>query len=154
MEGIGQNKICLKIVDRKKELFKTSGGKYIAPQVIENKMKESPYIEQIMVVGGDDKKFISALIVPSFVNLRDWAKTNGAEAEDNLSLINQESVKSLIQNEIDRFNQEFGRWEQIKKFTLLPKEWTIESGELTPTLKVKRKNISVGFAEEIAAMYT
>ncbi len=130
----------LKITDRKKELFKTSGGKYVAPQVIENKMKESPYIEQIMVVG-DSRKFVSALVVPSFVNLRNWAKENGFEPGSDKQIVDNSKVKDLINKEIERLNKDFGKWEQIKKFTLLEKEWTIEGGELTPTLKVKRKII-------------
>lgn len=147
------SKKFLKIIDRKKELFKTSGGKYIAPQVIENKMKESRFIEQIMVVGGDDKKFISALIVPSFMNLKDWAKENNITYTDISSLVSNEKIIALIQGEINRFNPNFGNWEQIKKFKLIDREWTIDGGELTPTLKVKRKNISANFAKEIDQMY-
>lgn len=143
----------LKITDRKKELFKTSGGKYVAPQVIENKMKESRYIEQIMVVG-DSRKFVSALVVPSFINLRDWAKENGVQYESEKQIVDNSRVKDLINKEIDRLNKDFGKWEQIKKFVLLEKEWTIEGGELTPTLKVKRKVIlekQKSFVEELYA---
>ncbi|MDB5281103.1 MAG: AMP-dependent synthetase and ligase, partial [Bacteroidota bacterium] len=128
----------LKITDRKKELFKTSGGKYIAPQVLENKMKESPFIEQIMVVG-ESQRFVSALIVPSFMNLKDWAKENGVQIESNKQIVDNSKIKDLINAEIERLNKDFGKWEQIKKFYLLTDEWTIEGGELTPTLKLKRK---------------
>ena len=107
----------LKITDRKKELFKTSGGKYIAPQVLENKMKESRFIEQIMVVG-ESQKFISALIVPSFVNLKDWAKEKGLSFTDNKQIVDNSKVKDLIKAENERLNKDFGKWEQIKKFLL------------------------------------
>ena len=130
----------LKITDRKKELFKTSGGKYVAPQPIENKMKESPYIEQIMIIG-DAKKFVSALIVPSFLNLKDWAKENGITFIDNRQIVDNIKIKDLINKEVARLPTAFGKWEQIKKFTLLTDEWTVEGGELTPTMKVKRKII-------------
>lgn len=130
----------LKITDRKKELFKTSGGKYVAPQVIENKMKESPYIEQIMVVG-DARKFVAALIVPSFLNIQDWCKQNGIQYVDNSQVVDNSKIKDLINAEVERLNKEFGKWEQVKKFVLLDREWTVEGGELTPTMKVKRKII-------------
>lgn len=143
----------LKITDRKKELFKTAGGKYIAPQAIENKMKESNYIEQIMVVGGDDKKFISALIVPSFMNLKEWAKEKGLPAENKEQIVNNDKIKALINQEIERYNKDFGKWEQIKKFVLLSTEWTVEGGELTPTMKVKRKIIYERYASHVEQMY-
>lgn len=143
----------LKITDRKKELFKTAGGKYVAPQAIENKMKESRYIEQMMVVGGDDKKFVSALIVPSFINLRDWAKENGIEADSNEQIVGNEKIRQLINEEVEKFNRDFGKWEQVKKFTLLSNEWTVEGGELTPTMKVKRKIIYERYAPHVEEMY-
>jgi long-chain acyl-CoA synthetase len=142
----------LKITDRKKELFKTSGGKYIAPQVIENKMKESRFIEQIMVVG-ESKKFISALIVPSFLNLRDWAKENGIIAEKPEEIVDNSKIKNLINAEVEKLNKDFGKWEQIKKFELLSTEWTIEGGELTPTMKVKRKVILERYKPFVEKMY-
>jgi len=142
----------LKITDRKKELFKTSGGKYIAPQVIENKLKESPYIEQIMVVG-DSQKYVAALIVPSFLNLREWAKNEGLQLDDNQQIVDNEKIKNLISAEIESYNQHFGKWEQIKKVTILPQEWSIETGELTPTMKLKRKIIAQKFASYIEALY-
>ncbi|MFN8323451.1 MAG: long-chain fatty acid--CoA ligase [Chitinophagales bacterium] len=142
----------LKITDRKKELFKTSGGKYVAPQPIENKMKESRFIEQIMIVG-DARKFVSALIVPSFINLIDWAKENNIEVESPQQIIDNSKIKDLITSEVDKFNKDFGKWEQIKKFTLLTQEWTIEAGELTPTLKVKRKIILAKYNQQVEEMY-
>lgn len=128
----------LKITDRKKEMFKTSGGKYVAPLPIENKLKESIYIEQVMVLGAD-KKFVGALIVPSFPNLKDWAKQQGITNLTNESLVNDPKVKELYKNLIDSFNQFFNHVEQVKKFELLSKEWGIEGGELTPKMSLKRK---------------
>ncbi len=130
----------LMITDRKKELLKTSGGKYVAPQPIENKMKESPYISQIMVVG-DGQKFTGALIVPNFHNLEEWCKANGVEVKEPKLLIQDEKVLALFDAERDRLNASFGHVEQIKRYELLPDEWTTLGGELTPTLKLKRKFI-------------
>ncbi len=143
----------LKITDRKKELFKTAGGKYIAPQAIENKMKESLYIEQIMVVGGDTRKFIGALIVPSYLQLIEWGKENGVQEQNHAKLVQNPKIIALMESEVERLNQSFGRWEQIKKIKLLPAEWTIESGQMTPTLKVKRKVINEQFKKEIEEIF-
>ena len=143
----------LKITDRKKELFKTSGGKYIAPQAIENKMKESKYIEQIMVTG-EYQKYISALIVPCFSYLHEFAKNHSILFSSNKDLTEHPDIIKLIESEIKKLNTNFGQWEQIKKFTLLPEEWTSESGELTPTMKVKRKIISERYRKQIEEMYT
>lgn len=142
----------LKITDRKKELFKTSGGKYVAPQVIENKMKESRFIEQIMVVG-DSRKFVCALVVPSFLQLEDWAKQNGVEITDKNNIVDNSKIKDLLNNEIERLNKDFGKWEQIKKITLLAEEWTVEGGQLTPTMKLKRKIILERYRHHIEEMY-
>ncbi|MCO5233346.1 MAG: long-chain fatty acid--CoA ligase [Chitinophagales bacterium] len=144
----------LKITDRKKELFKTAGGKYVAPQVIENLMKESVFIEQMMVVGGDDKKFVSALIVPSFLQLEAWAKQEGIQFSSNKDLVKQPEVIRIIQGEVDKYNPQFGNWEQVKKFTLLAEDWTTESGELTPTMKLKRKVIEQKYKKEISELYS
>ncbi|MFN8296368.1 MAG: long-chain fatty acid--CoA ligase [Chitinophagales bacterium] len=143
----------LKITERKKELFKTAGGKYVAPQVIENKMKESPYIEQIMIVGGDDKKFVSALIVPSFQQLQEWAKQHQRHFTNLETMVKDEKVNALFHHEIKKYNHDFGHWEQIKKFILLPEEWTVERGELTPTMKPKRKVINERYKQLIESMY-
>jgi long-chain acyl-CoA synthetase len=142
----------LKITDRKKELFKTSGGKYVAPAPIENKLKESRYIEQVMLVG-DNMKYVTALIVPSFLHLQAWAKDNNVNYGSNQQIINNDKIKALIQADIDQANKEFGHVEQVKKFCLLDKEWTIEDGELTPTLKVKRKVILARCEALVTAMY-
>ncbi len=143
----------LKITDRKKELFKTAGGKYIAPQVIENKMKECPFIEQMMVVGGDDKKFIAALIVPSFLLLSAWAKEQELAFNSNSELIALPQAIALMEQEVEKLNPNFGHWEQIKKIKLLSEEWSVETGELTPTMKPKRKIIYEKYAKEIVAFY-
>jgi len=143
----------LKITDRKKELFKTAGGKYIAPQAIENKMKESPYIEQLMVVGGDDKKYIGALIVPSLQQVKAWANQNNILFSNETDLVQHPKVIALIQYEVDSLNMHFGKWEQIKRFKLLEREWTIEQGYLTPTMKLKRKILHESFRREIEDIF-
>ena len=142
----------LKITDRKKELFKTSGGKYVAPAPIENKLKESRYVEQVMLVG-DNQKFVTALIVPSFLHLQAWAKDNGVNYESNKQIVGNEKIITLINADISAANKEFGHVEQVKKFKLLDKEWTIEDGELTPTLKVKRKVILARYEAFVQEMY-
>lgn len=138
--GIFEDGKYLKITDRKKELFKTSGGKYVAPQPIENKMKESPFVEQMMVVGAE-QKFVGALIVPSINNLKEWMLHKGIPFTTIEDAIHNPKVLDLYRELIDSFNKFFNHVEQIKKFELLPQEWTIDSGELTPTLKLKRKVI-------------
>ena len=142
----------LKITDRKKEMFKTSGGKYIAPQVIENKMKEDPFIEQMMVVGAD-QKFAGALIIPAFDELKKWASKNGVAAKSNTDLVKNEQVVKLYHDLVVKYNQGFAQWEQVKKSVLLPEQWTVESGEMTPTMKVKRKVITENNKEAIEGLY-
>jgi long-chain acyl-CoA synthetase len=142
----------LKITDRKKEMFKTSGGKYIAPQVLENKMKEDPLIEQMMVVGAD-QKFPGALIIPAFDELKAWAAKNGVAAKANAELVKNEKVQRLYHDLVQKYNQGFAQWEQVKKFVLLPEQWTVETGEMTPTMKVKRKVISENNKAIIEGLY-
>ena len=144
----------LKIVDRKKEIFKTSGGKYVAPQAIESKMVESPFIEQFMVVG-EGEKYPAGFVIPSYNNLLEWSKDNklNLDKETKESFFKQEKVIEKINSEIENVNQRFGRWEQIKKFIILPNEFTIESGELTPTLKMKRKVIKQKYLTEYNQLY-
>jgi long-chain acyl-CoA synthetase len=144
----------LKITDRKKEIFKTAGGKYVAPQVVENKMKESPFIEQIMVIGSG-RKFVSALIVPSVTNIRKYMKDHNMPAapDSNEALVKMPEVIELLQKQIDKFNPLFSHPEQIKKFALLPNEWTIDGGEMTPTIKLKRKVIEQKYANVIEGIY-
>ena len=143
----------LKITDRKKEMFKTSGGKYIAPQVIENEMKQSLFIEQIMVIG-EGQKMPAALIQPNFDHIKNWFAQNGIAAEDDLvSICKNQSLLDEIQKEIDIHNQRFGKWEQIKKFELTPKMWSVENEFLTPTMKVKRNTLKTHYKDLITKIY-
>jgi len=142
----------LKITDRKKELFKTSGGKYVAPQPIENKMKESPFIEQIVLIG-DNLRFVSALIVPGFSKLKEWAKHHGIEYTSNEDIIKNTMVVTMIADVVDEYNKLFNQVEQVKKFTLIPREFSIDRQEMTPKLSIRRKNILANFEKEIEAMY-
>lgn len=129
----------LRITDRKKEMFKTSGGKYIAPQLLENAMKQSRFIEQIMVIG-DGQKMPAAFIQPSFDFVKEWAKIHNIEiGTTNEEIISNPQVIDRIQQEVDTLNEKFGNWEKIKKFELTPDLWTIPAGHLTPTMKLKRK---------------
>lgn len=129
----------LKITDRKKEMFKTSGGKYIAPQLIENTMKQSRFIEQIMVIG-DGEKMPAAFIQPSFEFIKEWEKLHGIEVgKTNQEIISNPKVIARIQEEVDHLNAKFGNWEKIKRFELTPDVWSIDGGQLTPTLKLRRK---------------
>ena len=142
----------LKITDRKKELFKTSGGKYVAPQPIENKMKESPFVEQIMLVG-DNKRFVSALIVPSFAKLKEWTKQHGIQFTSNEEIIKNSMVLALFEDAVGEYNQLFNQVEQVKKFTMIPREWTVDKGEMTPKLSIRRKIVLEHHDKEIAEMY-
>jgi len=151
--GVFEDGKFLKITDRKKELFKTSGGKYVAPQPIENKMKESPFVEQMMVVGAE-QKFVGALIVPSVPNLKEWMQHKGIKFTTIEDAVHNPKVLDLYKELIDSFNKFFNQVEQIKKFELLPNEWTIESGELTPTLKLKRKVIMEKYKTAFERIYS
>jgi len=142
----------LKITDRKKEIFKTSGGKYVAPQPIENKMKEARLIEQIMVVGAA-QKFTGALIVPAFNILKEQFAKEGKEYPGNHAVCKDPQVIQQIREAVDKYNSFFNQVEQIKRFELLPAEWTIDGGELTPTLKLKRKVITEKYSEQINNIY-
>ena len=150
--GVFENDIFLKITDRKKELFKTSGGKYVAPQPIENKCKESPFIEQFMVVGAD-RKFVGALIVPSFGTLKTWMEDEGIEYTTNAAAVANPKVIALFDGIIAQYNTFFNHVEQVKKFALLDKEWTVESGEMTPKLSLKRKVVMENCKAAIESIY-
>jgi len=131
----------LKITDRKKEMFKTSGGKYIAPQLIENAMKQSRFIGEIMVVG-DGEKMPGAFIQPDFEFVKQWArKKNINIGSSNKEIIANEEVIKRIQEEVETINEKFGHWEKIKRFELTPDVWSIDGGHLTPTMKLKRKSV-------------
>jgi long-chain acyl-CoA synthetase len=139
--GIIDEEGFLRITDRKKEMFKTSGGKYIAPQVIENIMKQSLFIDQIMVMG-ESEKMPSALILINESFVKEWAQKHSIDVGTDLKTITQNSrVIERIQQEVDRYNERLGKWEKVKKFELTPTLWTIDDGHLTPTMKLKRKSI-------------
>jgi long-chain acyl-CoA synthetase len=143
----------LKITDRKKEMFKTSGGKYIAPQLLENTMKQSRFIEQIMVIGAGEK-MPAAFIQPSFDFLKDWAKLHNINiGNTNEEITSNQQVINRIQEEIDELNTKFGNWEKIKRFELTPNIWSIDGGELTPTLKLKRKIIAEKYIDLYNKIY-
>lgn len=142
----------LKITDRKKEIFKTSGGKYIAPQVLENKLSESLLIDQVMIVG-EGQKFAAALIVPNFEKLKDWCERHEIKYTSDAEMIHHSEVINKFQEEVHNVNGKFAQYEQVKKFNLLPVAWTIDNGEMTPKLSLKRKIIKAHFHQEIAMMY-
>ena len=142
----------LKITDRKKEIFKTSGGKFIAPQLIENHLKESSYIEQVMVIG-EGHKFPSALIIPSFEALKKWCERSNINYTSNQEMITQDIIIQKIQKQVDVTNKGLAHFEQIKAFALLPNEWSIENEELTPKLSLKRKVILKNYDKEIQNIY-
>ena len=150
--GIFVDEKYLKITDRKKELFKTSGGKYVAPQPIENKFKESPFVEQMRVVGAD-RKFVGALIVPSFITLRGWMKEKGIPFVTNEDAIHNPKVLELFRQLVESFNEFFNHVEQVKKFELLPHEWSIDSGEMTPKMSLKRKVVMEKYKDAIERIY-
>jgi long-chain acyl-CoA synthetase len=151
--GLLQDGKYLRITDRKKEIFKTSGGKYIAPQALENKFKESPFIEQIMVIG-ENRNFPSALIVPAFAHLQKWCELHDIAWSDPATMIRNPRVIERVTREVEELNAGFAQYEQIKKFELLPKEWTMDTGELTATLKLRRKIIAEKYKEQIERIYT
>lgn len=150
--GVIEDGKFLKITDRKKEIFKTSGGKYVAPQVLENKFKESMFIEQVMVIG-EGEKHPAALLVPSFAYLEEWAKIKEIKFNSKNELVSNPVVVARFQEEIDKYNKDFGHFEQVKKFEILPNEWGIETGELTPTLKLKRKVIMRKYEALVRKIY-
>lgn len=130
----------LRITDRKKEMFKTSGGKYVAPQLLENRLKQSRFIEQVMVVG-EGEKMPAALIQPNFEFLEEWAKRHNITIPANSDIIHNEKVLARIQEEVDLANEDFAKWEKVKQFRLTPDVWSVDDGHLTPTMKLRRKII-------------
>ena len=150
--GVFEDDKFLRITDRKKELFKTSGGKYVAPSAIENKLKESRFIEQVIVVGAG-QKFVGALIVPSFANLKDWCEKSGVSFQSNESAINNPAIIAHYKEIVEQLNQNFNHVEQVKRFELLPREWSVESGEVTPKLSLKRKVIMEKYKDAIERIY-
>ncbi len=142
----------LKITDRVKALFKTSGGKYVAPQVIEEKMKESRFVEQIIILG-ENEKFVSALIVPSFLNLEEWCSQKALDTSSKEKMVKSPEVLALFKEEVERLNESFGKVEKVKKFELMVAEWSEVTGELTPTMKVKRKVVIEKYQSLISSIY-
>ena len=134
---IGPDRI-LKITDRKKEMFKTSGGKYVAPQLLENRFKQSRFIEQIMVVG-EGEKMPGALIQPNFEMLQSWCEQNNITIGQNSDVVVNEQVIAMMQKEVDEANADFAKWEKVKQFRMTPDVWSIDDGHLTPTMKLRRK---------------
>jgi long-chain acyl-CoA synthetase len=142
----------LKITDRKKELFKTSGGKYVAPLPIENKLKESIYVEQVMVVGAE-RKFVGALIVPSIPNLKEWCRHNNISVNTTEEMLRNDGVINMFKDLVESFNKYFNHVEQVKKFELLPNEWSVDTGEMTPKLSLKRKVIIEKYRDAVERIY-
>jgi len=142
----------LVITDRKKDLIKTSAGKYIAPQAIEGLLAQSKFIEQAFVIG-NDRKYVSALIVPDFEQLKEWSKENGIETTGRAELIKDKRVEALVKSEVNRLAAGLADYEKVKRFALLPNELTIEGGEMTPTLKARRPVISEKYREIIESLY-
>jgi long-chain acyl-CoA synthetase len=142
----------LKITGRLKSIFKTSMGKYVNPFLLEEKMAQSHFIDSIMVVG-ENQKFCAALIAPDFMFLKNWAKLHDIKYTTNEEMIKHPRVRSRIGEEIKKYNAEFGDTEKIKKFELVPDEWTVANGLLTPTLKIKREKVAARYKDEIEALF-
>ena len=143
---------ALILTERIKDLFKTSNGKYIAPQAIESRLGEDEYIEQVAVIG-DQRKYVTAIIIPAFEALKEYAKKRHIQYKTVVDLVNNKEIKRMIEERIEKLQKGFASYEKVKKFTLLPKEFTMESGELTNTLKIRRPVINHKYAREIEAMY-
>jgi long-chain acyl-CoA synthetase len=142
----------IRITGRKKEIFKTSFGKYVSPQLIEDKFKESIFIDQLMVVG-ENQKFPAALIVPDFTFLRAWCEFKEVPYTTNGEMINQQRIQKRFKKEVDKYNAFFGETERIKSYEILDTEWTVETGEITPTLKLKRRFITEKYKDTIAKLF-
>lgn len=142
----------LYITDRKKEMFKTSGGKYVAPQVIENQLRASRFIEQAMVIG-ENRKFPAALIVPNFAFLKEYCALKGIPYASAEEVVKDKRIIDRVKQEVDEANKGLGHWEQVKKFALLPHDWTIDGGEFTPSLKLRRKPILAKYADAVEGIY-
>lgn len=150
--GIIEPKGQLRLIGRKKAIFKTSNGKYVNPEQIEGKFKESPFIDNMIVVG-ENQKFASALIVPDFSHLKSWCEIKGHQYTTNEEMVKNPVIRKRIQKEIDHFNKFFGDTEQLKKFDIIDFEWTVQTGELTPTLKLKRNVIYEMYKVRIEEIY-
>jgi long-chain acyl-CoA synthetase len=151
--GVIEDNKFLRITDRKKEIFKLSAGKYIAPQPIENRLKESQLIEQAMVIG-ENEKFAAAIISPNFSYLHDWCTMHRIQFRDNADMIEMPEVTNQFAREIKEINSTLGEHEQIKRFRLVTEEWSTQSGELSPTLKLKRNLLTAHYKDLIADIYS
>jgi long-chain acyl-CoA synthetase len=143
----------LTITDRKKDLIKSSAGKYIAPQSVERLLTQSDYIEQAVVIG-NNRKYVSALIVPDFEQLKVWAKQNGVAADERSELISNPAVVKMVRSEVARLTQGLADYEKVKRIGLVPAEFTIDGGELTPTLKVRRRQVEEKYRDLIESLYS
>ncbi|MDE6196328.1 MAG: AMP-binding protein, partial [Muribaculaceae bacterium] len=150
--GLFDHSGALVLTERLKDLFKTSNGKYIAPQAIESRLGEDRYIEQVAVIG-DRRKYVTAVIVPAFGALKEYARRKGIQFSSVEELVENAEIRKFIAERIERLQKGFAGFEKVKRFTLLPKEFSIESGELTNTLKIRRPVINSMYADEIEAMY-
>ena len=150
--GIMVNSKYLRITDRKKEIFKTSGGKYIAPQVLENVFKESPFIENAMIIG-ENRNYTSALIIPNFEHVESWCRVKGHPYTNQEKAIQDERIIARINREVEAANASLDKVEQVKKFALLPEPWSVEGLELSPTLKLKRKVILEKYKDHVEKLY-
>jgi long-chain acyl-CoA synthetase len=148
LEPTGQ----LKITGRKKEIFKTSFGKYVSPEIVENRMKESEFIDALMVVG-ENQKFAAAIIVPDFTHLRTWCEIKDIPYTSNTEMIALERIQKRFHKEIHKYNRHLGAAEQIKAFELLSTEWTVDSGEITATLKLRRSIINERYKNSIDKLF-
>ena len=139
-------------VERIKELMKTSYGQYVAPQLVEGTLGKDPFIEQIAVVA-DARHFVSALIVPSFESLEEYARSINLQYQCQADLLRHSAVVAFFEARIQAMQQELARFQQVKKFTLLPRAFSVEAGELAPTLKLRRRTIEANYRDEIEGMY-
>ena len=143
---------CLILTERIKDLFKTSNGKYIAPQAIESRLGEDKYIEQVAVIG-DKRKYVTAIIIPAFDAIKEYANKHNIKFNSIEELVENSDIRDFIAERIDKLQNGLAGFEKIKRFTLLPREFSIETGELTNTLKIRRPVINSMYADEIEAMY-
>ena len=150
--GIMDSSGSIILTERIKDLFKTSNGKYIAPQVLESRLGQDRYIEQVAVIG-DQRKYVTAIIIPAFEALKEYAAKHGISYSSLEELVNNSEIRNFIEQRIESLQKGLAGFEKIKRFTLLPKEFTIESGELTNTLKIRRPVVNRHYAQEIEAMY-
>ena len=144
---------CIRITDRKKDLFKTSNGKYVAPSTIESMFKGiCPYASQL-VIEGDGRKFVSALITLDEEGIKGWAEQNGMADADYRTIVTSQECRDMVQGYVDQLNGKLNRWEQIKRFIILPRDLTVEEGEITPSLKLKRKVVATKYKDELDELY-